>query len=289
MRQRTSRVTSAHSRTSVAPLVESLASKKPEGIIKDGFWCITLQGRRFRVPIKIKNKRWSAMTSKELVEFVKAYSMQEGIIKRSELEKKLKTFGGLYPVLIKRRLLNKVFPRKKFEEMVLDGTTFRIPINDQNHRNWSAMTSKKLVEFAKAYILENEITKIGELHNGPKALHRLCAVLRQKRLLKDIFSKEDYEKIILDGTEFKIPLDNHGNRNWEAMSNNEIIVYVKAYCKENGIEKKYGLKKHNPGMYKAISKRKLLDLVFSDIEKAQKTMALTDLATALESFGGSGK
>ncbi|MDO8554383.1 MAG: hypothetical protein Q7S22_06240, partial [Candidatus Micrarchaeota archaeon] len=67
---------------------------------------------------------------------------------------------------------------------------------------------------------------------------------------------------------------------------------AKAYCKEKGITKSYELQK-GPNKDNCLSsilyKRKLMDKVFSSIKAEQEAQQLETLASALETFGGSGK
>ncbi len=370
MRQRTSRATSAKPRTTTDPLTEGISPKKPEGTIKDGFWCITLQGKEFRVPIKAKNKRWSAMTSEELVDFARAYCKEKRITQRKELAMGQKALPGLTVLLRQKKLLGEIFPREKFEEVFIDGTSFMIPlygrgkkgdrnwdvmaddelvrftkayckkhgilhirelakklgglygaINDKNlldkifsrekcnvlflagkefvvrlnhhgNRDWQSMSDKEMIAFAKAYCKEYGITKIVQLVDKDISLELTLRNRRTKkgiRLLDLIFPRKKFEEMILDGKEFKIPLNAQGRRNWSTIANEKLVEFAKAYCKEIQIVKRSQLETNDNGLYHALHRRKLLDLVFSEIEKAQELTILADLASALESFGGSGK
>ncbi|MDO8554654.1 MAG: hypothetical protein Q7S22_07645 [Candidatus Micrarchaeota archaeon] len=296
MRQRTSRATFVKPRTSALLLAEGLA--------KPNVQIVTLAGQTFEIPMRGKLRKWAGMTNAEIVEFAKAYCKEKGIIKSTEL---YNADGGLYRTLKGRQtpdgknLLDQVFERKQFDEVVLGVQTFIIPLNKrgmEGNRNWLAMSNEQLLEFTRAYCKGKKITKSSELEKGENADSGLWGALSKrktpdgKNLLDQVFERKDFKEVTLDGKTFRIPLNAKQQRNWAAMSNDQIIVYAKAHCKENRITKSRELQvspKGDSGLWSILQIRNLLDRVFSDIRASQAASALTELASALESFGGSGK
>ncbi len=81
-------------------------------------------------------------------------------------------------------------------------------------------------------------------------------------------------------------------RNWNTMSDPEIVAYARAYVAEKGITKPNELRRgrnKDPGLHDKLQRRKLVDQVFSSIRADQEVKQLATLADALESFGGSEK
>jgi predicted transcriptional regulator len=72
------------------------------------------------------------------------------------------------------------------------------------------------------------------------------------------------------------------------MSNEELIQYALNFLKSNEIIGKHRLEKTNRGLYNALSKRKLLNLVFKKLEHLGLHAGLSQAADAMEQFGGPG-
>ena len=181
--------------------------------------------------------------------------------------------------------------------MKLGEGIFRIPLNAQTHRNWAVMSSEALIDFTKAYCKENGITKRIELEKGSKSLGGLYDSLKQRKLdgiklIELVFPRKEFEEMKLGEGIFRIPLNAQTHRNWAVMSQEELLGFAKAYCKEKGITKRSELQKKPKslgGLCVALKQRGLLDAVFSDIKQSRDAAVLSDLEDALKSFGGSSK
>ncbi len=252
-----------------------------EGLAEGSHKTFMLCGKQYALPMRGKmNISWATMTSEELLEFARAYCKENGITKRSELQKGPKSLSNLYYLLSQKELgginlIDLVFPRKYFEEMTLDGKTFRIPLDNKGDRNWAVMTPEALLEFAKAYCKENEIDKISELVHGPKALWGLYDIIGRrkldgKKIMDLIFPRKEFEEMILGGRTFRIPLNTEGRKSWAVMTSEALVEFAKAYCREKGITKRMELAKGSKSLgwlyvvlkQKELNGIKLLSIVF---------------------------
>ncbi len=257
MRQRTSRITIARSRTSTEPLAE--------GIAKPNVQIVILAGKTFEIPMRGKLRNWSAMSDDEVVAYTKAYLAEKGITKSSQLQKGSNKDSGLNDRLQKRKLLSQIFERRDFEEVIVEGKTFQIPLNVQGDRNWSAMSDDEVVAYAKAHIAEKGITKPSQLRKGQNKDLGLRQAIQLRHLVDQIFERKQFDEVTLDGRTFKILLDNKQKRNWKAMTDDEIVEYAKAYCAEKGITKTSQLQKgpnKDSGLKDRLQKRKLMNKIF---------------------------
>ncbi|MDO8554655.1 MAG: hypothetical protein Q7S22_07650 [Candidatus Micrarchaeota archaeon] len=270
-------------------------TKEPlgEGLAKLNVQIVVLDKREFKIPLDSRGRRnWKLMTEDQIVDYARAYCKEKRITRSSGLEHGPNKDNSLYIQLNARKIVGRVFERNTFEEVTLQGRTFKIPLNTQLRRDWQSMPNDEIVDYAKAYCKEKGIAKPSELTAGSKKDTGLCHQLQQRKLMNRVFERNDFEKITLQGRTFKIPLNAEGKRNWKAMSDAEIVDYAKAYCAENGITKPQELREGPDSDYRVyiqIRRRKLTARVFTDIQVAQEASALTDLASALQSFGGSEK
>ncbi len=115
-----------------------------------------------------KRRSWRDVTDDEVVEIAKRVMEQEGISRRSELEK---IDSGLYLILMKRNLCDKVgFENKE--------------------RSWKELSDEEVVEIARRVVKENNIIKRDELKKTDSGLYE---VLRKRGLLDSAFAKLDQQ------------------------------------------------------------------------------------------------
>jgi hypothetical protein len=237
------------------------------------------------------------MSDDAIVDYAKAYCVEKGITKSNELQKGPNKDNGLYLQLRIRKLIDQVFERKKFEEMVLGGRTFRIPLDNKCQRHWKAMTPEALIEFAKAYCEENEVTSTKELAHGKKSLSGLYEVLKQKKrdgvkLIEIVFPRVKFKEMILGGKTYQLAMDGKGKKGnivWNVMTPEELVEFTKAYCKEKEVNNRLALAKGPkalPGLYALLNKKHLMDQAFTDVETSREASAASSLAEAFEDFGG---
>ncbi|MDO8554181.1 MAG: hypothetical protein Q7S22_05215, partial [Candidatus Micrarchaeota archaeon] len=147
---------------------------------------IVLQGKTFEIPLNNQGHRdWQSLSDNKILEFVRSHILEYKIMKRSELQKKS---SDLYYVLIKRKLLDKLFKRKLFEEVTLAGQTFRILLNAEGNRNWKAMPNNEIVAYAKAHIADKGIIKVSDLFRGSNRDIGLYIQLQRRKLLDSVSS-----------------------------------------------------------------------------------------------------
>ncbi len=281
MRCKTSRVAGVRSARTKTELLT-------EGTIRHKFKTEVLDGKEFKIHLEGHgNRNWMLLSDDELVEYAKAYCKEKGITKASELEKGSNKNPALYQAIGKRKLTNTVFERKQFEEVTLDGKTFKIPLDKQGRKNWQMLSNEWIVEYAKAYCAEKKITRPSKLIKGPNRGNGIYDQLQRRGLVNQVFERKEYEELILDGRLFKIPLYDKEKRHWQAMSDSDLIDFTKAYLKNYGISVREKLRiGHNSlgGLYHILLKRNLLDIIFSTINATQDDQVLVEIADALTKF-----
>ncbi len=119
-----------------------------------------------------KRRSWKEMSNEEIVEIARKLMEQKGMAKRTELSK----FDyGLYQVLAKRKLLDEVeFVQKK-----------------RTGRPWGGMSNEEVVEFARKFMKEKDITGREELKKADCGLYQ---VLRKKGLLNHAFANIEKQR-----------------------------------------------------------------------------------------------
>ncbi len=253
------------------------------------------------VPVKRKQRNWSSMNDTELISYAKKFIEENQIKNRKGLEK---ADVGLYQILIRRNLLDVVIPEKQ-------------------HRDWSSMSNKEFILFAKKFIEENGIKSRKDLY---KADGGLCYVLRKRNLLdavipnkqnskpRGFFTKMSDEELVSytkeiieeNGIKNRSSLQKGDNslyeilrkrnlldavipekrehRKWFSMNNNELVQFAKKFIEENKIKNRKGLTKADPGLHDVLKRRNLLSAVFSPIEEAKKTAAVKQVVDAMKEF-----
>jgi hypothetical protein len=263
------------------------------------------------VPLDKRRRRsWSSLTDEKLISYGKRFMREKGINRRNELKKAV---SGLYETLRRRGLLDRVgFQEKRRkmrpwkdmkDEMIIEYTIkfmeekdigWRIELLEadqglydvlwkrglldmvglsKERRDWSSLTDNKLVSFAKNFLMQNEINGRVELQKADGSLYN---ALWRRGLLDRVGFQKKRRKM----------------RSWKQMDDEELMKFARKYMKEKGITKRKGLERGDHGLYAALRKRKLLDLVFADIEQSKVDAGLlsglSQAADAMESFGGAG-
>ncbi len=130
------------------PPAEKLRKKKQEPLA---------EVPQIAVPTDPSGRRlWSRMNDEEIVKLAKKIVEERGISRKKELEN---ADSGLYAVLVRRKLLNKI----EFEE---------------KRRSWSGMTDEEIIEFARKFMDENRINGRKDLENADRGLYQV--VMRKK-------------------------------------------------------------------------------------------------------------
>jgi hypothetical protein len=167
------------------------------------------------------HRDWASMTDENLVRYAKRYMKENGISGRREL---YDTDQRWYYILRKRGLLDKIGFEGKMRKT----------------RNWKDMEDNEIIEVSKRFIEEKGITGRSELQ---KADQGLCYVLRKRKLLDELVFEKKRPK----------------RRQWNKMSDEELIEHAKRFMKENAIRGRGMLSRADRGMYDVLRKRKLLD------------------------------
>jgi len=201
-----------------------------------------------RVGFEKKKRDWASMSNDEIVSHAKRVMKEKGISGRTEL---VRAYSGLYTVLRKRKLLDKVGFEEKLRKM----------------RPWASMSDGELVAYARRVMKKDGISGRGEL---AKADNGLYDALRKRKLLDKIGFEEKKRK----------------KRAWRRMGDEELVAFTKKTMKENRISGRNELQRVDWGLYKALLKRKLLDRVFAPMEKARQRQADDEVIRVLEEFGG---
>ena len=201
-----------------------------------------------------KLRNWKSMNDEKLFECAKELLNGMGIRGRAELAK---ADNGLYKILRKRRLLEKVgIERKTHEE-----------------RDWDSMGDEKLIAHAEEFMKEQGIFGRDELKKEDPGLYE---ILRQRSLLGKVgFKTEMFEK-----------------RDWKSMDNAKLVEHTHRFVREKGITGRNKLRKADSGLYTVLWDRHLLAHVFFKIEKtkqqsleSQLLSGLRQAPEAMEKFG----
>ncbi|MBU0533067.1 hypothetical protein KKB44_06260 [Candidatus Micrarchaeota archaeon] len=112
-----------------------------------------------------------------------------------------------------------------------------VPLDSRNRRSWSVMRDHELLRFARKFMEEEGIRGRKELEKSDSVLYQ---TLKKRRLLDEIIFERK-------------------QRNWESMSDEELVRYVRKFMEEEGITGKGELKKADNGVYIVLRKRGLLD------------------------------
>ena len=194
------------------PPAEELRKKKEEPLA---------EGLQIVVPTSPSGRRlWRKMSDRQIIEFAEKVMKEEGITGRKELRN---IDSGLYTILSKRNLLDKIGFEKKQEK--------RSP--------WNDMSDTEIIEFAMRIMEEKGITRKQELKNENSILHGIL-----------------YKRGLLDEVGFE---DNV--RSWKDVGDGEIIEHVRKVMREKGISGRYEMQKADHGLYGTLKTRGLLDKV----------------------------
>ena len=207
-----------------------------------------LRGRklldRIRFLTKRETRNWKSWTDEKLIAHAQKV-VGVGMKNRRELKKK---DGGLYGILMRRGLLDKV----AFEEKRKEG------------RNWKAFGDDEIVAYAQGFISEMRIMNQKGLIRKDKGLY---SVLKRRKLI-DKVEFEERRKL----------------RKWRSIGDDEIVAYAQGFISEMRIMNRNELKKKDMGLVAVLRKRKLLDQVFAPIEQANKRRALDEIVEAVRKF-----
>ncbi len=268
MRQRTSRATFVKPRTSANPLAEGLVVCS------------------IKLPMRGRVRNWKLISNKNLLAYAKAYCAENNITKSSELRTGPNRDTGLEVELRKRKLVDRLFEKSNFEEVTLQGKTFRIPLNMQRHRDWKVMSDDDIIAYAKAYCKEKGITRSSRLQVGPSKNNSLFDILKERNLTDRVFERRAFDERTLQGKTFKLPLNSQGKINWKAVSTKDLLEFTMAYLSHNEITRPKQLERKYVALYIVLQRRKLLRTIFSEIESDRQDRVLGAIADALASFGG---
>ncbi len=199
--------------------------------------------------LRREKRDWAAMERDELVEFARGFIAAEGIGGRTELAR---ADPGLYNALGNRGLLDAI----------------GLESVNATDRDWTKMSNSELIAFAMGFIAERGIGRRTELGKADYGLHK---VLEKRKLLDEL------------------GLPNLTNEAWNRarFARMEMAALAKSFISESGVRGGRELRRASPGLHRALVGRRLLNVVFSDIESSGHTEAVDDVLDALDSFGDS--
>jgi len=265
---------------------------------KDGSLYNILRKRKLLDIIMPKKCRgaWTSMSDEDVLFYAKKL-IEEKSIPTSNILRKID--GSLFNNLLKRELLEVVFPDKRVcrkwisktnEEVIeyandsisknkiknrialekLDPGLVRvlryrglldIVIPDKLGRQWSKMSDEKIISYTENLMEKKGITTRPELKEEDTGLYRVL-----------------YVRGLMDAV---LP---SSKRDWLSISDKGVIQYTKDLMRENGIKNISRLQKADGGLYQVLRARNLLDAVFADIEHAKKTEAVKQVVDAMKEF-----
>jgi hypothetical protein len=114
-----------------------------------------------------------------------------------------------------------------------------IPTNPKGTRRiWASMSDRWIVSFARYFIMSNGITSKGKLSKADPVLYSLL----RKKNLTDCLGLEDKKR---------------PDRDWNAMTDAEIVEYAMKFIEDNSIKSKKELRDADSGLHEILRKRKL--------------------------------
>lgn len=234
-----------------------------------------LCGKEFKLPLnKNGTIAWLALSKRWILAYARAYIAEFGITGQGQLCNGPNKNYGLYLKLYDEGWLRLVFSQPKYRIEILCGKTFKIPLQTKDRIDWSKISRKKLMAYARAYIKHYGIKASKQLQSGKHKNPGLQTKLYQEGLLARLFGRKKFRQIRLAGRNSKIPLNGAGRVAWERMSVRQIIAYARAYRAEYGLTGSSELSKgphRNTGMYRQLRERGLLNEVFGrPEERAEK-------------------
>ena len=124
------------------------------------------------------------------------------------------------------------------------------------------MSDDEVVDYTRKVIHEKKIRTTMHLKEKDNGLY---LILLRRKLLNQV----KLEKI---------------RRNWAKMSDDELIDYTKKFIEDRGIKSKSKLNEADHGLYSILRQKKLLDRVFSDVEKNELRAGIGEIIQALAGF-----
>lgn len=253
-----------------------------------------------RIGFEAKARNWASKSDDEMVEFTERLMARAGITKRVELQK---ADPGLYDALRNRNLLDRIgfSGRKRYwssvsnDEIVARANRFMsdrgIKGNrelekadnglyhilqkrkllgkirfEKRLRDWASRSDDEVVEFARKLMKERGMTGKVELKLADQGLYN---VLCKRKLLDRIEFEEKKRK----------------DRDWNAMSDDELADFAKKIVADNKITGTWGLQKVDAGLYQVLLRRKLLGRVFAPLEESRRKEAVQQVFDGLKEFG----
>ncbi len=245
---------------------------------------VVLGNKTFVIPINANgHEDWISINREDILKYARAFCKEHNITKTSELQNK---DNGLLIALRRKKLVSSVFEHKETETVILDEKTFTIPLTTNGKRNLEKLSNDTLIKFALAFCKEHKVSTRSELSGKDS---NLCAELRKRKLLNEVLAYEKFDTIVLGGNSFTIPLNSAGRREWQVMSDFKFVAFARAYCTEHKITGRHELEKKDGSLYQTLRNRHLLDQVFVHLGRIRDSVSLAELASALETFGGSEK
>lgn len=127
-----------------------------------------------RIGLDVKRRDWSSMSDEEIVAYGRRVIHERGIDRRYGL---WKADRGLYSVLIKRRLIDKIIHESLHSK--------------KKRRNWTSVSNDELVEYARSFMEKEGIGRRGELAKSDRGLYD---VLKKRDLLDTVFTPLESEQ-----------------------------------------------------------------------------------------------
>ena len=259
-------------------------------------------------PLDKRGRReWNKMSDVELLEFAQRVIDENKLKCKSDLQV---LDGGLYGAIIKRKkglidelkfeqwkrskgffkrmddaqlieyaqMIINVRNYKKRTDLEKDDATlcnvlrkrrlFGMLIFPEGNRNWKDLDDDELVEHAQKFVDENGIKNRKELFDKDKGLYH---ALRSR------------SRALFDRIRFKFE-----KRNWGRFGTDGLVEHAKKIIDENGIITRGDLKSFDNGLYCALAKRNLLDVVFAEVEAkqvaSQQEQLLSDIRECFDAY-----
>ena len=117
-----------------------------------------------------------------------------------------------------------------FRTEILCGKTYEIPLKSEGVINWGKLSKEEIIELAKAWCKQHEVTTQNQLKKGPAAFYGLYNTLYVNKWFPLVLPVPKIRTETLNGKLFNLPLDRGGRINWKSMKKQRIVAYACAYC-----------------------------------------------------------
>jgi hypothetical protein len=199
-----------------------------------------------------KRRAWKMLSDAELLSHARSFMESSGITSMRELRE---ADAGLYQELLKR---------EKGGRGILQKASFI-----SRKRRWNSYSDSELVSFARTFMEKKGIAGIKELKEAHERLYR--ALIDRKGKCPEIMEKVGF-------------LAKKSRRNWDVFNDKELAAVGKHMIMFKRIRSRSELHGFDKSLFQALSRRRLMDGVFSGFEAIREEEVREQLRRAIDMY-----